>query len=127
VGLRISIDHRNPSILLRSKTEEHSMGSGIHGIALGVGGNRLLDTLRAYVARYRLPLYLLSTAAVASGVVLNWNWLAAAGLVRLVTVLPCALMMFSCIRHGVRRPAEETALRHEALPSQLSTSSDPQQ
>ena len=74
------------------------------------GGNSLLDTLRGYFVRYRLALYLFSGAAVALGVVLNWNWLMAAGLFRVVAVLPCALMMFRCVRHGPRGSAEETAL-----------------
>jgi hypothetical protein len=93
-----------------------------YGIAAGKAGNSLLDTLRGYFVRYRLTLYLLSAAAVVLGVVLNWNWLTAAGLFRVVAVLPCALMMFSCIRPGTRRSDHETALHHGALPS----SSDPQ-
>jgi len=91
------------------------------------GGNSLLDTLRGYFVRYRLALYLFSGAAVALGVVLNWNWLTAAGLLRVVAVLPCALMMFRCMRHGTRRSDEETALLHGALPSRVAASSDPQQ
>jgi hypothetical protein len=62
--------------------------------------NSLLDTLRSYLVRYRLALYLLSGSAVVLGVVLNWNWLTVAGLLRVVATLPCALMMFSCIRPG---------------------------
>src|SRR5713101_6240074 len=88
------------------------------------GGNSLLDTLRGYVVRYRLSLYLLSVAAVAFGFALNWNWLTAAGLFRLVAVLPCALMMFRCVRRGTRRSNEETALQQVALPSRFSKSSD---
>jgi hypothetical protein len=76
----------------------------------GKSGNSLLDTLRGYFVRYRLVLYLLSGAAVALGVALNWNWLTAAGLFRIVAVLPCALMMFRCMRHGPRSSAEETAI-----------------
>ncbi len=91
------------------------------------GGNSLLDTLRGYFVRYRLALCLFSGAAVALGVVLNWNWLTAAGLLRVVAVLPCALMMFRCMRHGTRRSDEETALLHGALPSRVAASSDPQQ
>jgi hypothetical protein len=70
-----------------------------HAIAR-TGVNSLLDTLRSYLVRYRLALYLLSGAAVVFGVVLNLNWLTAAGLLRVIAVLPCALMMFSCIRPG---------------------------
>jgi hypothetical protein len=84
------------------------------------GGKSLLDTLRGYFVRYRIALYLFSVAAVALGVALNWNWLTAPALFRVVAVLPCALMMFRCMRHGTRRSGEETAL----LPSRFSTSSD---
>jgi hypothetical protein len=38
-----------------------------------------LDTLRAYLVRYRLALYLVSGAVVVLEVILNWTWLAAAG------------------------------------------------
>jgi hypothetical protein len=91
------------------------------------GVTSLLDTLRGYLIRYRLALYLFSGAAVVLGVVLNWNWLAAAGLFRIVAVLPCALMMFSCIRHGTSRSSEEAVLQHATVPSQCSAASDPQQ
>jgi hypothetical protein len=85
------------------------MTSSLHDITLGRGRVSLLNTLRDYFVRYRLALYLLSGAAVALAFVLNWNWLAAAGLLRVAAVLPCALMMFRCVRHGPRRSAEETA------------------
>jgi hypothetical protein len=84
------------------------------------GGKSLLDISKGYFVRYRSALYLFSVVAVALGVALNWNWLTAAALFRVVAVLPCALMMFSCMRHGTRRSGEETAL----LPSRFSTSSD---
>jgi len=102
------------------------MALRLHDITLGGGANSLLDTLRGYFVRYRLALYLFSGAAVALGVVLNWNWLTVAGLLRIVAVLPCALMMFSCIRHGTRRSDEETALPESTLSSRFSASSDAQ-
>jgi hypothetical protein len=86
------------------------MASSLRDITVGGRMTSLFDTLRGYFVRYRLALYLSSAAAVALGVVLNWNWLTAAGLLRVVAVLPCALMMFSCIRHGTRRSDGETAL-----------------
>jgi hypothetical protein len=86
------------------------MASSLRDITVRGGRNLLLDTLRGYFARYRLALYLFSGGAVALGVVLNWNWLTAAGLVRIVAVLPCALMMFRCVRHGQRASAEETVV-----------------
>jgi hypothetical protein len=88
-----------------------------HDIAVGGGTNSLLDTLRRYFVRYRLALYLFSAAAVALGVVLHWNWLTAAGLLRVVAVLPCALMMFRCVRHAPRRSDEQIALPNGAAPS----------
>jgi hypothetical protein len=66
------------------------------------GAISLLDSLRGYLIRYRLAFYLLSAAAVVLGVVLNWSWLAAAGLFRILVVLPCALTMFSCVRYAAR-------------------------
>ena len=102
------------------------MNLNLHDITVGGGTNSLLDTLRGCFVRYRLALCLFSGAAVVLGVVLNWNWLTAAGLLRVVAVLPCALMMFRCIRHGTRGSDQETALRHGALPSRFSASSDPQ-
>jgi len=78
------------------------MVSNFHDITVGGRTNSLLDTLRGYFVRYRLALYLFSAAAAVLGVVLNWNWLTAAGLLRVVAVLPCALMMFRCIHSGKR-------------------------
>jgi hypothetical protein len=91
------------------------MALNLHDIT--VGGGSLLDTLRGYFIRHRLALYLFSAVAVVLGVVLNWNWLTAVGLLRIVAVLPCALMMFRCIRHGTRRLEEETALPNKTLAS----------
>jgi hypothetical protein len=48
---------------------------------------------------------ILQAAAVVLGVVLNWSWLAAAGLFRILAVLPCALTMFSCVLPGFQRLA----------------------
>ncbi len=86
------------------------MALSLRDISVGGGWNSLLDKLRGYFVRYRLALYLSSAAAVALGVVLNWNWLTAAGLLRVAAVLPCALMMFRCVRQGPRGSAEKTPL-----------------
>jgi hypothetical protein len=86
------------------------MALSFRNVSVGGGWIRLLGTLRGYFVRYRLALYLFSGATVALGLVLHWNWLTAAGLLRVVAVLPCALMMFRCMRHEPREPAEETAL-----------------
>ena len=97
------------------------MVSSFHDITLGDGKKSLGGTLKSlggalssYLVRYRLALYLLSVAAVALGVALNWNWLTAAALFRVVAVLPCALMMFKCVRHGTRGPGGETKNLPEA-------------
>jgi len=86
------------------------MALSLRDITVSGGWNSLLDKLRGYFVRYRLALYLSSAAAVVLGVVLNWNWLTGAGLLRVVAVLPCALMMFRCVRPGTRRSDEEAAL-----------------
>ena len=90
-------------------------------ITLGGGRNSPGDTLKSvgealsgYFVRYRLALYLLSAAAVVLGVALSWNWLTAAALFRVVAVLPCALMMFKCVRHGTRGSGGETKNLPEA-------------
>jgi hypothetical protein len=93
------------------------MNLNLHDITVGGGTNSLLDTLRGCFVRYRLALYLFSGAAAVLGVVLNWNWLAAAGLLRIVAVLPCAFMMFRCIRPGTRGPDEETVLSNKTSAS----------
>jgi ATP/ADP translocase len=85
------------------------------------------DTLRSYFARYRLPLYLFSGAVVASGVVLNWNWLTAAGLLPIVAFLPCMLMMFMCMKHGTKTPTEPAAEPIKMLPFRSGKPLDPQQ
>jgi len=92
------------------------MAPGFRDIALGGGKNSLGDTLKSlgevlsgYFVRYRLALYLLSVAAVVLGVAVSWNWLTAAALFRVVAVLPCALMMFSCVRHRTRGSDKESA------------------
>jgi hypothetical protein len=91
------------------------MTSHFRDITVGDGKNSVGDTLKSmgaalsgYLVRHRLALYLLSVAAVALGVALSWNWLTAAALFRVVAVLPCALMMFRCMRHGTRAPDKET-------------------
>ena len=92
------------------------MASGFRDITLGGGRNSPADTLKSlgealsgYFVRYRLALYLLSAAAVVLGVAVNWNGLTAAALFRVVAVLPCALMMFSCVRHGTRASEDKGA------------------
>ena len=93
------------------------MASGFRDIALGAGRNSLRDTMKSlgealggYFIRYRMALYLLSAAAAVLGVAVSWNWLTAAALFRVVAALPCALMMFSCVRHGARGSSEEAGL-----------------
>jgi hypothetical protein len=93
------------------------MALSLHDIPVRDRTKSLLDTLRGHFIRYRLALYLFSAAAVALGVVLHWNWLTAAGLLRVVAVLPCALMMFGCIRPGPRSSDEEPALPNKTLSS----------
>src|SRR6266849_8569840 len=98
-----------------------------HDATTDSDGNPPRGTLRDYVVRYRLALYLSSGAVVASGVALNWNWLTAGGLLPIVAFLPCMLMMFMCMRHGTRKSDEEIALSDKTLPSRFPASSDSQQ
>lgn len=81
-----------------------------------------------YFVRYRFLLYLLLGAAAASGVALNWNWLAAAGLLPILAFLPCMLMMFMCMKHGTRGPArnEEMTAPDKTVSFRLPRSDDPQ-
>ena len=67
-------------------------------------GDRPRDTLRSYFVRYRFALYLLSGAGIVAGVALNWNGLAAAGLLPILAFLPCMVMMFMCMKHGTQAP-----------------------
>jgi hypothetical protein len=64
------------------------------------------NSVTRYFARHRLVLYLLVGAGIVAAVVLNWNWLAAAGLLPLVAFLPCMIMMFMCMKHGTRSPKQ---------------------
>ena len=64
------------------------------------------STVISYFARHRLVLYLLLGVGIVAAVALNWNWLAAAGLLPLVALLPCMMMMFMCMKHGTRSPKQ---------------------
>ena len=95
------------------------MALSLRGITLGGGKsslrlNSLGDTLSGYFVRYRLALYVLSAVAAALGFALSRNWLTAAALFRVVAVLPCALMMFRCMRHGTRGSDKEATAHSEA-------------
>jgi hypothetical protein len=50
--------------------------------------------------------YLLLGVGIVAAAALNWNWLAAAGLLPLVAFLPCMMMMFMCMKHGTRSPKQ---------------------
>jgi len=75
------------------------------------GAKPLLEILTSYLVRYRLALYALGGAIVASGIALNWNWITVAGLLRIVTVLPCTLMMYRCMHCGPRKTDQASELR----------------
>ena len=104
----------------------------IHQTATTHGsGDRPRDTLTSYFARYRFALYLLSGAGIVAGVAMNWNWLAAAGLLPILAVLPCmammSAMMFMCMKDGTKTPTDPTAEPTRMLPFQPSKALDPQQ
>jgi hypothetical protein len=67
---------------------------------------RFPNTVTKYFARHRLVLYLLLGVGIVAAVVLNWNWLAAAGLLQLVALLPCMMMMFMCMKHSTKSPKQ---------------------
>ena len=60
------------------------------------------NTVTRYFARHCLVLYLLLGVGIVAAVALNWNWLAAAGLLPLVALLPCMMMMFMCMKHSTQ-------------------------
>ena len=64
------------------------------------------NTVTKYFVRHRLEVYLLLGVGIVAAVALNWNWLAAAGLLPLVAFLPCIMMMFMCMKHGTRSPKQ---------------------
>ena len=73
--------------------------------------NTLRETLTNYLAWYRALLYLSLAGVVAAGIALNWHWLTVSEIIRLLTALPCMLMMFKCLNCGTRLPVKETDSR----------------
>lgn len=67
---------------------------------------RFPNKVTRYFARHHLVLYLLLGVGIVAAVMLNWNWLAAAGLLPLVALLPCTIMMFMCMKHGTKSPKQ---------------------
>jgi hypothetical protein len=94
----------------------------LHHPNIAISGDRNVSA-RAYFVRYRVALYLSLGAVVASGIILNWKWLTAAGLIPVLAFLPCMLMMFMCMKRGTG-PTDETASPDKTLPSRFPTSSD---
>jgi hypothetical protein len=96
------------------------MALSLSNLAISGGGNWPGETLRSYVVRYRYALYALPIAVVIAGVALEWHWLTASTLLRLVTALPCMLMMFNCMSCVTRGSTEGTAPAEKTLPSSTS-------
>jgi hypothetical protein len=63
----------------------------------------LRDMLSEYLSRYRVFLYLSLAAVFAGGIAFSWNWLTVSEMVRVLTALPCMLMMFKCLSCGTSR------------------------
>jgi hypothetical protein len=59
--------------------------------------------LSEYLSRYRVFLHLSLAAVFAGGIAFNWNWLTVSEMVRVLTALPCMLMMFKCLNCGTSR------------------------
>ena len=90
-------------------------------------GDRPRNAPASYFARYRSALYFLSGAGIVAGVVLNWHWLAAAGLLPILLFLPCMVMMFRCMKHGTQTPDGPAAEPVRVLLSQPGKSLNRQQ
>jgi hypothetical protein len=71
-------------------------------------GNSLVVSLRSYVSRYRMVLYLVLAAATSLSVVWNWNWLTGAEVFRILAALPCTFMMLMCMRRAACRSSQES-------------------
>ncbi|WP_061026838.1 MULTISPECIES: hypothetical protein [unclassified Bradyrhizobium] len=69
--------------------------------------NTLRDALSDYLARHRLILYHSLAGVVAGGIAFNWHWLTVSETIRLLTALPCMLMMFKCFNCGTHRSTDE--------------------
>jgi hypothetical protein len=65
-------------------------------------GHGFRNTLANYFARYRFALYSIAAAGLAAGVLLNWHWLAAVGVLPFLLLLPCMVMMLRCMKHGAQ-------------------------
>ncbi len=97
-----------------------------HNATTHGSGRRRRDIVTSYFVRYRLVLYLFSGVGVIAGVALNWNWLAAAGLLPVLVFLPCMLMMFMCMKHGTHLPSDLGTEPTKILPSRSGKPLDPQ-
>lgn len=80
--------------------------------------NSLSGTLGGYFTRYRMVLYLVFAAATSRSVVWNWNWLTGAEVFRILSALPCTLMMLMCLN----RADCWSALRNRSTDGDLSRS-----
>ena len=96
------------------------MALSLSNLAIYRGSNSPGETLRSYVVRYRYALYTLPIAVVTAGIALEWHWLTASTLLRLVSALPCMLMMFRCTSCVTRGPTEGATPAGKALPSSTS-------
>ena len=74
------------------------------------GLDSVRDMLSEYLARYRLVLYLSLAGVVAAGIAFNWHWLTVSEIVRVLTALPCLLMMFKCLNCGTGRSGDRTGV-----------------
>jgi hypothetical protein len=83
-GLRTTIDLPQPSTFGFTAAEKRiPMTSSLHNSA-PTGGNSLSVTSGSYFARYRMALYLFFAAATSLSVALNWNWLTAVEVFRIM-------------------------------------------
>lgn len=93
------------------------MAFHLSNLAIGRGEILPGDTLQGYLVRYRLVLYVLPATVVAAGVRLELHWLTASTLLRLLTALPCLLMMLRCMTCATRSSNEDVTRPDRTLSS----------
>ena len=76
-------------------TTNNQVNTPAAGSASGHGAGQ---GLRAWLVRRRVVVLAVAVAAVATALALGQHWLALADLVPLLFVLPCAAMMFMCMK-----------------------------
>jgi hypothetical protein len=76
-----------------------------------------LDSLRGrvsdYLDRYRAAMFATLGTVVALGIAYNWHWLTTTEIVRVLTALPCLLMMYKCLKCGTSPSDHKNEVEHD--------------